>query len=102
MKIHKDDNVLIRTGKDRGKTGKVIRVFPQRERIIIEGANMHKKHVRPRRRGEKGESVLLPSPLHVSNVQLICPSCSEPTRVGYTQNEGSKARVCKQCGNAIV
>lgn len=71
MSIKKGDNVKILAGKDRGKTGKVIKILPKRERVIIEGANLVKKHVRPKKEGEKGEVVEMPAPIHISNVQRV-------------------------------
>ena len=109
MKIKKGDNVLVIAGKDRGRKGKVIDVLPKEERVVIEGINLRKKHVRPRRSGEKGQIVSMPGPLHISNVKLLCPNCGKPTRVGFevvkSNKEGlrkkEKYRVCKKCGAKI-
>lgn len=97
MKIKRDDKVLIITGKDRGRRGKVLRSFPRERRILVEGINLRKKHIRPRREGERGEIVEIPAPLHVSNVKLICPKCNQATRVGYKLEGRRKFRVCKKC-----
>jgi large subunit ribosomal protein L24 len=103
MKIIKGDNVLVICGKDRAKTGKVLRAFPKKGRILVEGVNIAKKNQRPRRQGEKGQIVSLPKPIDISNAKLICPKCAKPTRVGYKEIEGKKAgqkqsvRVCKKC-----
>ncbi len=97
MKVKTGDTVLIISGKDRGKTGKVLDVFPEKERIMIEGLNLMKKHQRPRRQGKKGELVVLPAPLRVANVKLVCPKCSKPTRVGYVVYNEKKVRRCKVC-----
>ncbi|RLC38557.1 MAG: 50S ribosomal protein L24 [Candidatus Nealsonbacteria bacterium] len=113
MKIRKGDQVLIIKGKDRGKKGKVLRGFPKKNQVLVEGVNIKKKHRRPRREGEKGEIVEVPAPIDVSKVKLICPKCGKPTRVGYKVNlnlpEGkqassgagktqkSKVRICKKC-----
>ena len=83
MKIKKNDTVLIISGKDKGKQGKVLDVFPKEERIVVEGINLKKKHQRPKKSGEKGQMVTLPGPLNISNAKLICPGCKKPTRVGY-------------------
>ncbi|MBI3442845.1 MAG: 50S ribosomal protein L24 [Candidatus Sungbacteria bacterium] len=102
MKIHKGDNVKIISGNDKGKSGKVLAVFPLRESVRIEGLNMKKKHVRPRTQGQKGELVRVPAALRVSRVMLVCGKCSTPTRIGYTvDGSGNKQRVCKKCGAGI-
>ncbi len=101
MKIKKDDTILIITGKDKGKKGKVIEVFPRQNKITIEGANLVKKHRRPRNEKEKGQIVELPRPISVSNVKLICPKCSKASRIGYRLTEKGKYRVCKKCNQEI-
>ena len=99
MNIKKGDTIQIITGKDRGKTGKILAVYPDRDRILVEGVNVYKKHVRPRRQGEKGEIVSLPRPLHASNSMLVCPRCGKSTRVGRRIDETGKAavRYCRRC-----
>lgn len=101
MKIKKNDQVLIIAGKDKGKKGKVLRVFSASEKIIVENINLVKKHHRPKRQGEKGQVIEIPKPLHVSNVKLICPKCGAPTRIGYKVAEAGKFRVCKKCKTEI-
>ncbi len=97
MKIRTGDQVLIISGKDRTKKGKVIKAFPQEEKIIVEGINMRKKHQRPKKAGQKGERIEMPVPLYVYNVKLMCPKCGKQTRVGY-QREGKKRyRRCLKC-----
>ncbi len=102
MKIKKKDNVLIISGRDRGKKGRVLRVIPEKDRLIVDGIRMTKKRVKPRKEGEKGQIVEVPQPLPVSNVALICPQCNERTRVGY-RGEGSsqKKRICRKCQKII-
>lgn len=102
MKIKKGDQVLIISGKDRGKRGKVLDVFPKEERLMVEGANLRKKHVKPKRSGEKGQVVELPGPISSSNVKLICPKCGKPARVGYRIIEKKKYRICKKCNSEIT
>ena len=97
MKIKKGDTVLIISGKDRKKTGKVLNVFPKEQRIIIEGVGMRKKHIKPKKSGEKGQVVQVPSPVSASNVKLICPKCGKPARVGYKIIANRKYRMCKKC-----
>jgi len=101
MKIKKGDMVKILAGKDSGKTGKVLAVNPTKEKIIVEGANMFKKHKRPKRQGEKGEVVNVSRPMDASNALLVCPRCGQPTRVGYKLEAGKKLRSCKKCKSAI-
>jgi large subunit ribosomal protein L24 len=101
MKIKKGDTVLIISGKDRGRTGRVIRVLPKEEGILIEGINLKKKHVRPKRTGEKGQIIEIPSPLDISNIKILCPKCGKAVRVGYKVEAGKKMRVCKKCGQEI-
>jgi len=98
MKIKKGDTVLIISGKDRGRKGKVLGSFPKENRILVEGINLRKKHQRPRRAGEKGQIITLPAPIDISNVKLICSKCGKPTRVGFKIVEGKKFRICKKCG----
>ena len=98
MKIKKGDQVLIISGKDRGKKGKVLDVFPKEEKVVVEGGNIRKKHVKPKRSGEKGQVVETPASIAVANVKLICPKCGQLTRVGYKLVEDKKYRICKKCG----
>ena len=101
MKIKKGDQVLITSGKDRGRKGKVLETFPGQNRLVAEGINMKKKHVRPKKSGEKGQIVRFPAPLHISNVKLICRNCGKPTRIGFKIVNKKKYRICKKCGQAI-
>lgn len=97
MKIKKGDTVLIIKGKDRKKTGRVMKALPKEEKVIIEGLNLVKKHLRPRRMGEKGQIIEVPRAIFVSNVKLICPKCKKAVKVGYTFVDGRKLRQCKKC-----
>lgn len=101
MKIKKGDNVQVIAGKDSGKQGEVLRVFPLEEKVIVKGANMMKRHMKARREGEKGERVEKEAPLHVSNVMLMCPHTGKPTRIGYKIEGGEKVRISKKSGKAI-
>ncbi|MEK7681010.1 MAG: 50S ribosomal protein L24, partial [Patescibacteria group bacterium] len=96
MKIKTNDKVKIITGKDAGKSGKVIQIFSDDERVVVEGLNLMKKHIRPRQKSEKGQIIELASPIHVSNVSLICPKCAKETRVACKVEAGSKKRMCKK------
>lgn len=97
MKIRKDDQVEIITGKDRGKRGKVLRTVTSTGRVVVEGLNLVKKHSRPRKSGEKGQRVEIPAPINVSNVMMVCPGCGKPTRVGFSVKGEVKSRVCRKC-----
>ncbi len=101
MRIKKDDQIQIISGKDRGKRGKVLRTLPKDGKIVVEGMNLVKRHRRPRKGGEKGQRVEVPSPLPVCRVMIICSHCGKPTRIGYKLAGDSKARICKKCGSEI-
>lgn len=101
MKLKKDDIVLIISGKDKGKKGKVLRVLPKENKIMVEGVFIVKKHVKPKRQGEKGQRVEIPGFINVSCAKFICPKCGKPTRVGYRLTENNKYRMCKKCGQEI-
>jgi len=101
MKIKSGDMVLIIAGKDRNKSGKVTEVFPKDNKIIIESLNIIKKHVRPKKQGEKGQRVEVPRAIDVSNVKIICPKCKKPTRIGNRMLENKKTRFCKKCNQEI-
>ena len=101
MKLHvkTNDNVMIISGKDKGKSGKVLEVSPKEGKVIIEGCNIVTKHVKPRAMGQQGGIVKAEAPLYACKVMPICPKCGKPTRVGKKVNEdGKKVRVCKKCG----
>lgn len=99
IKIRRNDTVKVLTGKDKGKTGKVLRVFPQERRALVEGINFIKKHTRQTKQEQKGGIIQKESPVQISNLILICKHCSKPTRVEMkVMADGiSKARVCKKC-----
>ena len=101
--IRKNDNVLVTTGKDRGKKGRVIRVVPEKNRLIVEGVNLIKRHTRPNpQRNIKGGVVQREASLHASNVQLVCPECGAHTRVGHkVLDDGRKVRICRKCGGVV-
>ncbi len=106
MKIKKNDKVKILTGKDRGKTGKVLQVFPDEGRISVEGLNILIKHLRPQKRGEKGQRIEFPGLVDISNVILICSKCGKETRVSHKIINGEngkikKFRSCKKCQEII-
>ena len=104
MKIRRDDNVKVISGKDRGRTGRVLRVDPNRGRVWIDGVNIQKRHTRPRslrdtqRAQDVGGIIEAPGPIHVSNVQLIDPKSGDPTRVSVKREDGRRVRVARKSG----
>ena len=98
MKFKTGDQVLITSGKDRGRKGKIIRTLPKYGKIVVEGMNIHKKHARPKRQGDKGQVVQIPAPMDASNIKIICSKCSKAVRVGYKITSDKKYRICKKCG----
>lgn len=101
MKIKKDDTVRILSGKDRGKTGKVLTVFTEAGRVTVEGVNVYAKRVKPKKQGQKGETVHLPRPVNATNVELVCPNCKKVTRVRMRIEGTTKTRSCTHCQAAI-
>lgn len=109
MKIKKGDIILIISGKDRGKTGKVLDCFPGEGMIRVEGINLRKKHMKPKKEGEKGQIVELSLPIPASKAKIICTRCQKPARIGYIFKEdplssskvNKKYRICKKCGKEI-
>lgn len=95
--------MLVIKGRDRGKKGRVLKVFPKEGRVQIEGVNVRKKHAKPKRGGQKGQTVELFVPLSVSNCQLLCPKCGKPARIGMRAEgkELKKFRICKRCKSEI-
>ena len=105
VKIRKGDHVRVMTGKDRGKEGRVLAVFPRNNRLLVEGVNVVKRHLKLRpargRAGQEGGIISKEAPLDLSNVQVVCPSCG-PTRVGYQISaDGTKTRICRKCGGEL-
>ncbi len=102
MKILSHDTVLVIAGKDKGKTGKVMRTLVKQARVVVEKVNVITKHIKKTQQ-RAGERIKLEASIHVSNVKLVCPNCKKPTRVGYTQlKTGKKTRTCKQCKEGIT
>jgi large subunit ribosomal protein L24 len=97
MKIKKGDKVKILSGKDKGKTGIVSRVLIRESKILVEGINLYKKHIKPRNQQQKGETILVNRPIPVSKAMLICPNCGKATRVGFKIMDNKKSRYCKKC-----
>ena len=96
------DTVMVISGDDKGKKGKVMAVSPKEGKVIVEGVNMVSKHVKPRRMGEAGCILKAEGAMYASKVQIICPRCKKPTRIGHKLNEdGTKSRTCAKCGEIL-
>jgi large subunit ribosomal protein L24 len=102
MKIRKEDNVLVISGKDKGKKGKVRFVYPREGRALIEGVNIIKTHSRAKAQVRQAGIIERESPVHLANLMLICTRCNKPVRVGFkTLDDGRKVRICRSCKEAI-
>ena len=102
MRVAKDDTVIVISGDDRGKTGKVLKVFAGKNRIIVEGINFIKRHTKPKSRMQPGGMVEKEAPIHVSNVMVVCPRCGEGARPKRTKLvEGRRVRICNKCNEII-
>jgi large subunit ribosomal protein L24 len=102
MKVRKNDTVIAIAGKDRGKKGKVRRALPDKDRVIVEGLNMIKRHSRAQRATRQAGIIELEAPIHVSNVMLVCDKCGKPTRVGFRfLSDGKRVRICNSCQEVI-
>jgi len=100
--IRRNDNVVVTTGRDSGKRGRVLKVVPERNRVVVEGVNIIKRHTRPNpQRNIKGGIVEREASLHASNVQLVCPACGKPTRIGHSTQGDRKVRVCRKCEGVV-
>jgi len=96
--IKKNDSILVISGKEKGKRGRVLSVYPLKDSLLIEKINMIKKHMKPSRKYAQGGIIEKEAPIHMSNVMLICPKCNKPTRISNTSLQGGKkVRVCKKC-----
>ena len=91
---------MVMTGRDKGKTGKILQVDRKNGKVIVQSMNVVKKAVKPKRQDEKGGIIEIEAPLNVSNVQVICKKCG-PTRIGYKVDDGNKTRICRKCGEAL-
>ena len=98
MNIRKDDKVVVISGKDKGKEGKVLIANPKEGKLVVEGVNVATKHQKPRKQGEEGGIIKVETPIYASKVQLVCPKCGKATRVGHKIVGDKKVRVCKKCG----
>src|SRR5579859_5127561 len=102
MKLKKGDEVKIVAGKDKGKTGKIEKVFSKEDKVVIPGVNEYKRHLKGNSYGQRSEIISIVKPLPVANVMFLCPKCHEPARIGYTvEGDGKKVRMCKKCKSII-
>ena len=101
MNIKKNDKVVVLSGKDKGKEGKVLEAMPADKKVIVEGVNVASKHIKPRKQGDQGGIVKMETPIYACKVQVVCPKCGKATRVGHKLVDGKKVRVCKKCGAEI-
>lgn len=100
--IKKNDTVMVIAGKDKGKSGKVMRLVPKKDRAIVEKVNMVKRHMKPNQQNRQGGILDKEAPIHISNLMLICSKCTDPTRVGYKLlDDDRKVRYCKKCSEVI-
>ena len=101
MKIRSNDTVVVLSGKDKGKTGKVLRVDVKGQKVVVEGVNVATKHQAPRRQGQEGGIIKVETPIDASKVQVVCPKCGKATRVGHKIGAEGKIRCCKKCGGEL-
>ena len=101
MRIRKGDKVKVIYGKDRGREGVVERVYPKRNRVLIPGINIFKKHIKKNEKMPQGGTVEVPHPLEVAKIILVCPRCGKTTRISFVIEKGKKFRVCKKCKSRI-
>jgi large subunit ribosomal protein L24 len=102
MKLKKGDQVIVLKGKDKGRKGKIEKIFPKIGKILIPGINLYKRHTKPQGEGKPGGIIDIVKPLRVQNVALVCPKCGKPTRVGYQVDKtGNKTRICRKCNSNI-
>ena len=101
MHVKTKDTVIVISGTDKGKKGKILVSYPTANRVVVQNANMITKHVKPRRQGEPGGRIEKEGAIHASNVKLVCPKCDKPTRDAHKVEDGKNVRVCKKCGKEI-
>ena len=102
MNIKKDDKVIVLSGKDKGKEGRVVSADPKNGKVIVEGVNVAKRHLKPRKPGEEGGIIKKETPIYASKVMRVCPKCGKPTREAHKfLKDGTKERICKKCGEII-
>ena len=98
LQVKSGDTVVVISGADKGKEGKVLKADPKNGKVIVEGVNVASKHQKPRKQGEEGGIIKLETPIYACKVMVVCPKCGKPTRVAHKQENGKNVRVCKKCG----
>ena len=103
VKLHvkKDDTVVVLSGKDKGKEGKVIQALPKKGKVVVEGVNKVKRHTKPNQKAPQGGILTKEMPMPACKVMLVCPACAKPTRIAHKEVNGKNVRVCKKCGEVI-
>ena len=98
MRIKKGDTAQVLSGNDKGKTGEVLEVMPKTGKVVVKGVNIRKKHVKPRKQGDEGGIIPVECSIFSAKVNVVCPKCNKPTKIGYEMDKDKKVRVCKKCG----
>ena len=98
MRIKKGDTVQVLSGNDKGKTGEVLEVMPKTSKVVVKGINIRKKHIKPRKHGDEGGIIPVECAIFSAKVNVVCPKCNKPTKIGYEMDKDQKVRVCKKCG----
>ncbi len=101
LNVRKDDTVIVLSGKDKGKQGKVLAALPKKSKLIVEGVNKIKRHTKPSQKAPQGGIITKEAPLAACKVMVVCPACSKPTRVAKKEVNGKMVRVCKKCGEPL-
>jgi large subunit ribosomal protein L24 len=101
MKLKKGDKVEVLSGNDKGKKGEILETIPKKNKIIVKGINIRKKHVKPKKQGQEGGIIPLEVAINASKVNIVCSKCNKPTRIGITLEKEGKVRICKKCGAKI-
>ncbi len=98
MKLKKGDTVKVLSGNDKGKTGEILEIIPKKQKIVVKGVNIRKKHVKPRKQGEEGGIISVECAIHSAKVNVVCPKCNKATRISMKIEKDEKVRVCQKCG----
>ena len=101
LHVKKGDTVLVLSGKDKGKQGKIIQALPKKSKVVVEGVNKVKRHTKPNQKAPQGGILVKEAPMHASKVMLVCPACSKATRIAKKEVNGKMVRACKKCGEVI-
>ena len=101
LHVKKGDTVVVLSGKDKGKQGKIVQAMPKKDKVVVEGVNQVKRHTKPSQASPQGGIITKEAPLHVSKVMLVCPACNKPTRIAKKEVNGKHVRACKKCGEVI-